>query len=48
MNTQLLPLYVTTNQENVKYPITAKVYSQQTLKQQYMVIHRSLSNEQKL
>ena len=32
MNTQLLPLYVTTNQENVKYPKTAKVYSQQNTK----------------
>ena len=37
-----------TNIENVKYPTTVKVHSQRKLKQQYMTIHRSLSNEQKI
>ena len=37
-----------TNIENVKCPTTVKVHSQRKLKQQYMTIHRPLSNEQKL
>ena len=35
------------NQENVQYPTTVKIHGQQKLKQQYMTIHKSLSNEQK-